>query len=215
MTFRELNESQLDQLSDDELISYVARARDAGNMEAARSGLCIFAFRRFDDLVRFALVRVPTKQDAEDLALQTLENVFEATFNGRLAGEATKFIFRILRRRIADFHEQRKRRGGGDLPLPEERDESEGRGRDAARVDDFTDAVDVKDVVERAAARLKESHQLVVDLYILSGFNAKETAEKVNTALPDLDRPMTDENVHQVAKRFRDALRDELDAPEK
>lgn len=211
MTFRELNEQQLDNLSDEELIRYVARARAAGRLDAARRALAIFAFRRYDDLLRFALVRVPTSQDAEDLTQQTLVSLFKATFDGQVPGEATNFLYTILRRRIADFLELRRRRGGSDLPLPEEREEGERRGRDAARAEDFSDEVDSRDVVTRAMAKLRPAHRLVVEHYLLSGFNANETAEKVNTALPDLDRPMTPENVHQVAKRFRDALRGELE----
>lgn len=211
MNFRELNESKLDRLSDDELIRYVARAREAGNKEAARRALCVFGFRRYDDLLRFAKLRVRNDEDAEDLVQEALKDLLRATFRGELTGEAVKFLFTILSRRIADYYERRKRRGGGEVQLPEERDDEQGPAPAAARTEDFTEGVEAQDVVERVLEQLNPTHRLVVEYYFRSGFSARETAEKVNSELPDLDTPMTEPNVHQIATRFRQALRRELE----
>ena len=211
MTFRERDEWELSRISDAEILAYVATARRAGRADAMRAALAVFAFRRHDDLVRFASARVPSRQDAEDLAQQAIESVFKAAFDGSATGEAVNFVYTILRRRIADFLEQRKRRGGPERALPEELDDDEAGGPDAAVEEDFAPAVDSRDVIERGKDGLSEAHRMVVDVYLENGFDAKETAAKVNTAFPDLDPPMSDANVHQIARRFRETLRDQLE----
>lgn len=210
LMFREKKDFELDRLSDEELIAYVVAAREAGRLDAARVGLSIFAHRRFDDLVRRALVRVPTRQDAEDLAGQTLEGVFKAAFKGEAVGEAVNFMYTILARRIADFTDKRK--GRETEPLPEDMDDEERKRRDAAISPDETGKVDLADVLERLWKLLSPLHQKVVDDYVFDGYDAKETAERVNIQLPDLDKPMTDQNVHKIASRFREDLRGALGA---
>ena len=171
---------------------------------AAQLGLGIFCHRRFDDLVRRALIKMPTRADAEDVAAQTLRDVFKATFDGESVGEAVNFMNRILSRRIADWHDARKRTN----PLPEEHDDDDLWGRDAATVDDETARVDLAGVVAQVYSELEaDHHRQVVDDYVYAGYGAKETAERVNNSFPDLDPPMTDQNVHQIASRFRKDLR--------
>ena len=212
MSFRERDEWELDRLGDEELLAYVAAARSAGNNGAMSTALGIFAYRRYDDLVRYARLKVPTEQDAEDLAQQALEGVFKAAFDGTVPGEAVNFVYTVLRRRIADFTDRRKRRGGGDLPLPEERDDDDERaGPPAAIQPNFAPEIDLQDVIDQAKAELSAAHREVVDLYLGDGYDAKETAERVNAAFADLDPPMSDANVHQIARRYRVRLRELLD----
>lgn len=192
---------------DEELIAYVVAARDAGELDSARQALGIFAQRRWGDLVRRALLKMPTREDAEDVAAQAIAGALKAAFDGESIGEAVNLINRILSRRIADFHEARKRTEA----LPEDLDDDERKQPDAAIVEDDTAAVDLADVVTQVYDKLEEDHHRdVVDDYVFGGFDAKETAERVNTSYPDLDPPMSDQNVHQIASRFRKDLRDEL-----
>ena len=53
-----------------------------------------------------------------------------------------------------------------------------------------------------------------MDLFVIDGYDATETAEKVNNAFPDLNPPMSDQNVHQIASRFRRDLRGDLESAE-
>ena len=208
--FREKNDYELDALGDEELIAYVVAAREAGNLAAAKLGFSIFAFRRFDDLVRRALVKVPTRQDAEDLAQQALEGVFKARFDVTVVGQAVNFMYTILARRIADFTDKRTNRELDEIPLPEELDDEERKRRAAAISPDETSRVDTLDVIERVWRALNETHQMVVDDFVFNSYDAKETATRVNTEFPGLTPPMTDQNVHKIASRFRDDLRNAL-----
>ena len=207
LSFREKKDYELDGLSDELLIGYVAKARRAGAQDAARLGLVIFTHRRWPDLVRRALLKMPTRADAEDVASQTLRDVFKAAFDGQSVGEAVNFINRILSRRIADWHDSRKRTDA----LPDEHDDEDLWGRDAATVDDETARVDLAGVVAQVYGELEsDRHRMVVDDYVYAGYGAKETAERVNASFPDEDPPMTDQNVHKIASRFREDLRKAL-----
>jgi DNA-directed RNA polymerase specialized sigma24 family protein len=207
MSFREMKDYELAGLPDEELIAYVVRARKAGALDAARTGLGVFCHRRWDDLVARALVKMPSKSDAEDVAAQTVRDVFRAAFDGQSVGEAVRFMQRVLARRIADWYEARKQTEA----LPEDAgDDEEWHGYDAAVTPDETGGVDAADAVERVYGRLSSSHQEVIDDFGFAGYGAKETAERVNKSFPDLDTPMSEQNVHKIASRFRQDLRGEL-----
>ena len=207
VSFREMKDYELDGLPDEQLIAYVTKARRAGNLDAAHLGLSIFAHRRFDDLVRRALAKMPSRSDAEDVVAQTIRDVFRAAFDGQSVGEAVNFTNRILSRRIADWHEARKQT---DV-LPEDQDDEDHWGRDAATVDDETARVDLAAVVTQVYDGLESDyHRQVIDDYVFDGYSAQETAARVNTSFPDLDPPMSDQNVHKIASRFRKDLRNAL-----
>ena len=208
MGFREMKDYELARLTDEELIAHVVTARRAGALQAARLGLGIFAQRRFDDLVRRALGKVGSRDDAEDLAARTIGDAFEAAFNGEVIGEAIVFLHRILSRRIADFY--RAREGKETEPLPEDLDDEERRRRDAAISPDETGKIELDEIVAAVFEKLSDPHKRVVDDYI-AGYNGAETAERVNNAFPDLDPPMSDQNVHQIVSRFRKDLRAALE----
>ncbi len=205
-----MKDYELAKLPDEQLIDYVAKAREAGNLDAARLGLGVFANRRFTDLARIASSKMPSWDDAEDMAAQTIRDVFRARFDGEAVGEAVNFIKRVLARRIADFYDSRKPVDR----LPEEDDSEKGpRAPDAAVDQGEIGRVDAQDCVDRIYGSLEaDHHRAVVDHYVFEGYTAKETAEKVNTFFPDLDPPMSDQNVHQIASRFRSDLRDELES---
>jgi DNA-directed RNA polymerase specialized sigma24 family protein len=208
VSFREMKDYELDGLSDERLIAYVVRARRAGAMDAARLGLGVFANRRYDDLVFRASLRMPTREDAEDVAMRVIADIFKAAFEGQAVGEAVNFINRILQRRIADWYKTRKE----TEELPEEQSDDERKRPDAAVSGDGTGVVDVADVVAQVYARLEsDHHRQAVDDYVFDGYNARETCDRVNNAYPELDPPMSEQNVHKIASRFRKELRSELD----
>ena len=110
MPFKERPEHELDQLPDEELIAYLVAAREAGRLDEARTALGIFAFGRYDDLVRRALAKVESRDDAEELAMQTIKGVLKSAFAGVSPGEAVNLMKTILARRIADFYDDRERK---------------------------------------------------------------------------------------------------------
>ncbi len=54
-------------------------------------------------------------------------------------------------------------------------------------------------------------HRAVVERNVFEDLSAADTAAQVNQAFPDLDPPMSEQNVHQIVRRFRTAVRERLD----
>ena len=208
MSFRPRPEHELDRLSDEELIAYIVAARDAGDFDAARTGLGILAWRRFGDVRSRARMKVPDP-DVDDVAQEAMTSAVQAAFDGESMGEFVNLLHTITDRRIADYH--RKREGKpANVPLPEEHEEAEEIWGDGATSEDFTGKVDLQSVINQALDELNPVHREVVELVVFERYTAKETAEKVNMSEEMPNPPMTEDNVHQIAKRFRDRLRELL-----
>ncbi len=205
MNFRPKNENELDHLSDDQLIAEIAAARDAGDNDAARAALGVLAFRRYDDVKRRVLIKVPAK-DADDVASEVFISAMKSAFDGTSVGEFVRWLQTITKRRIADYHRGAPEKP--ELPLAEEGgDEEDERGVQVIE-DDFADEIDTESVIEQVMDELSGPHRAVVEFYVFEGLSAKETADQVNMSCKDeLTQPMTDANVHQIAKRFRERLR--------
>jgi RNA polymerase sigma factor (sigma-70 family) len=205
LNFRPKNEHELDRLSDDELIAEIVAARDAGDNDAARAALGVLAFRRYDDVRRRILIRVP-REHADDVAQEVFISALKSAFDGTSVGEFVKWLQTITNRRIVDFH--RARPDEPDLPLAEEEAGEEGGHGVRPAEGDFSGGIDTEAVIEQAMDELSEPHRVTVQLYVFEGHKAKETAEQVNMSCKELlDTPMTEANVHQIAKRFRERLR--------
>ena len=205
MNFRRKNEPELDRLPDDELIAEIVAAREAGDNDAARAALGVLAYRRYDDVRRRILLKV-RREDADDVAQEVFISALKSAFAGTSVGEFVNWLQTITRRRIADYH--RARPDSPDAPLAEEEGgDEEGRGT-VLPDDDPTDVVDTESVIEEAMSELSRPHRATVELYVFGGFSAKETADQVNMSCKDeLTTEMTEPNVHQIAKRFRERLR--------
>ncbi len=213
MNFRPKNENELALLSDDDLIAEIVAARDAGDNDQARLALSILAFRRYPDVVRRVSIKVP-KADVEDVAMEALSSAVKSAFDGTSVGEFVNWLATITKFRIADYH--RSRPDEPDAPLPEEREGDEGSWGQQPSKPDFTDdlgeRLDMTAIIEQAFGELSGPHQAVVDSYVFEGMKAKETADQVNMSCKDeLTQPMTDAYVHQIAKRFRERLKELLE----
>lgn len=209
LSFREKKDYELDKLPDEELIAYVIAARRAENGSAAKLGLGIFAYRRYDELVWRAKGKLPEGADAEDLAGRVIEGVFKAAFRGEHFGEAVSLVNRVFRNKIADFYRKYERTD----QLPEDSEVDDHWRPDAATVGDRTGEYEVQELARGRYEALSSHHRMVVDLFVIDGYGATETAEKVNNAFPELSTPMSDQNVHQIASRFRKDLRGDLELP--
>lgn len=205
--FREKSDYELDKLPDEQLIEYVVAARRAGKGDAGKLGLGVFANRRFDDLARRARRKLPTREDAEDVAAQVIEGAFRAAFAGEFYGEAVAFLSGILHNKIVDFYRKHERTEA----LPEEQGDDERKRPDAAISPDETAAIDLRDVIERRVTCVSAHHRLGIDLFVFDGHDATDAAAGVNDAFPELEPPMSDQNVHKIASRFRKDLRSDLE----
>ena len=211
MPFRRRKDYELGPLEDEELLAYAVAARDAGETDAMQEALAILVFRRYDNLVRRAGLKVP-KADAEDIASKTIADAIVARFQGTSEGEFWKLVSTILARRIADFLEKRKR-SLDEAPLPEEHaDDEDIHGGPAAVTQDPTTALGAQDVIDRRLDALSDVHRRVVELSVFEDLEAKDVAERVNEEHPGLNPPMSVDNVHQITSRFRKDLRDDLEA---
>jgi DNA-directed RNA polymerase specialized sigma24 family protein len=210
--FRQLDETELAKLDDGELVDYAIAAREAGRREEATVALRIFAFGMEDALRAFVRARLDSHGDVviEEVAERALEDAIRSieTLRGRTAAEARGFVFKIARLRIADYH----RRGRVEAtPLdPDEGGAGEGAG---LSTDGEAAAVDTRVLVEETMASLRPDHRAVVEQFVLRGDSARETAEDVASRFDaGPDDSMSEQNVHQIASRFRKELRARLEA---
>ncbi len=209
MDFDPKSDYELSSLDDDELIDYISAARNTGHQGQMRTGLGIFVFRRHSQIVNRIRLKVDADEDIEDLAMRVMADVLSAKFDGHHAGEMVNLITTITKRRIADFHESRSKRR--EVPLPTGDDDD--NGPEIQSDEDFTGEIALTEIVTDAIDALSESHSMVVQLS-LTGLPATAVAEKVNRALPN-SPSMTDANVHQITKRFRDRISRVLEESEK
>jgi RNA polymerase sigma factor (sigma-70 family) len=200
--FQELPESRLTGLGDEELVDYMRAARAAGRPEAMKGALAILVYGYWDILVNRARLRLPDA-DAEDVAGEAVASALASAFDGRSVGELRSWLNTILARRIADYHEARKRRPRTERLPSEHLGEEEVWGREPA-VPFAGDALFASGCLRSAYEELEdERHRRVVELYVLGPRSAAETAA-------ELGPPMTEDNVHQIASRFRRRFRELL-----
>ena len=208
--FNCLSESDLQRLTDDELIAYIRKATDAGRPDCAQTGIAILCWRHFDDVVRRVALRVP-KEAVEDQAMVVMLAAIKSAFDGTSIGEFKKWLGQIIARRgIADFHRDREDDPQvGPLPT-EHQGEEEVWGEEPSETDE-SGAVVVQSVIDECLEGLSEAHRMVVELNVFEDLDAGDTAAQVNDALPDLETKMSTENVHKIVSRFRKCIREKLE----
>ncbi len=181
--FRQLGEADLTRLDDDALIGYVRDARRVGH-PSARDALAVLAFGHWHNVARRVALKVPASF-VEDVTSDVLVSAIQSAFDGVSEGEFAVWLRTITARRIADFH---RRPVAQTVPLEDVSLEAPEEGM-----------VLVSDAVERVLGRLSDSHRQVVELVVFEGRAAGEVGG------------FSAANVHQIASRFRRALREELD----
>jgi len=196
--FEPESDNELQRLRDEELIAYIARARDHGDLEAAGRGLAILVFGHWSNVERRVRMKVPDAH-VEDVTGAIIVSAIQSAFSGMSVGEFVKWLARITQRRIADFH--RKPRvdvvalagGEDDEDGPRER-QLEGASEEGY--------VELRDAIERVLDRLSARDQQVIELRIFEDLLSAEVAERLG---------LTVANVDKIVSRFRRALRRALD----
>jgi RNA polymerase sigma factor (sigma-70 family) len=208
--FKALSETELQELSSDDLIAYIRGASDCGNGDEARIALSILCFRHFDDVVRRIRLRVP-EADVEDQAMIVMLAAIRSAFDGSSVGEFVVWLNRIVSRRgIADYHRDREGHPPvGPLPTEHQGDE-EIWGEEPSEADEAGRVV-VQSVLDECLDELSDAHRDVVELNVFEDLDASETAARVNEHHPDLKPPMSETNVHKIVSRFRECLRERLE----
>ena len=208
-SFRRLNESELMRLSDEELVDYIAVAREAGDRGAEKEAVGHLAFGFQDQIeawVRKDMGSAP-REDIEDVVMEALQSAIKGTFEGKIVGAFGAWLKTITARRVADYYRQRGRRIKGD-PLPGENRGDETVWGEEPYDDDFTLEAGTRDAIERLLATRPEEQREVIRLYGpgVAGFEnlpADEVAAQIDGMSPA--------NVHQIWSRFRRDLREALD----
>jgi DNA-directed RNA polymerase specialized sigma24 family protein len=152
--------------------------------ESARTALAVLVYGHWANVARRVSLRVPPAA-VDDVTADVLVSAIQSAFDGRSTGEFAVWLRTITARRIADFH---RRPVAQTVPL------------DGVDVEAPADsAVGVVDAVSRVLARLSPEHAAVVEAVVLEGRPASELDGVSAT------------NAYQIASRFRQALREELD----
>lgn len=198
MTFRPRSEHELQELSDDELIEYIRKARAAGELAQGRIALQILVFGHWDMVAARLRMKLPAHA-VEDTAGEVIASAITSTFSGQSVGEFRSWLTTILRRKIVDYYRERGRTIQAD-PLEGERDD---QPTIQPLSPDDAGYVETQLVIESVLAELRDDHRRVVELVVFQALSAEEACAKVDGMTPD--------NAYQIVRRFRKRLREALD----
>ena len=205
--FRPLPDREIHALTDEQILGYVVAARAAGETARAARALQILAFG-YADIVRLRVMRKVPEHAVEDVAGAGILRAVAAAlkpgaFKGASVGEFRSWLHTIVDRQVVDYW-RAVGRSPDETPLPEEREGEENQWGAAGVAPDESAAVDVQAVIDQALDELGASHRATVELYLFGSRTAAEAATELGNGL-------TENNVHQIATRFRARVRELLD----
>ena len=200
-------------MGDEDVVAYIAAARDVGDSEAVKDAMGILAWGYNDVILARVRAKVP-KESAEDVAMEVIASMLTSSFDGKVIGEFRAFLFRIASRRIADFH--RKREGDPDQdPLPDEHGDDESVWGKDVFIEDETGVVELREITERVLATRSPEHRELIRLYgpeLVEGEDL--TATGVVERMAAKGEKVSVSNVQQVWHRFKVDLEQELNSGE-
>ena len=170
-------------------------ARDRGDLDGAQFAVQILVFGYLDQVRARVALKVP-EHAVDEVAGHALISAVAGAFRGGSIGEFRSWLHVIVDRRIADYH----RAGRIELVPLEDWHET------IAAPSDEAEAMVFQSVVEAALADLSDVHRATIDLYVFDGLSASETASKLAERFSDRE-PISPDNVHKIAQRFRERLR--------
>jgi RNA polymerase sigma factor (sigma-70 family) len=200
VTFKPQPDRRLQRFSDDRLIAYIRDARAAGDLAAGRRALAFLVYGYEPDVRRRLALRVPGHV-VDDLAHDALVRAIAAAFDGGSVGEFRSWLQTIVERTAVDWYRRAGRRVR-EAPLPSEHvGEEEGWGEEPFS-ESPAGAVELRAIVEEAMATFNERHIEVIELHVFAALPASEVCDRIDG--------MSEDNVAQIASRFRARLRDRL-----
>ena len=201
VSFQPLPVHELQQLADEQLIAYIRDARDAGQLAQGRRGLAILVFGYERDVKRRLSIKVPAHV-VDDLAHDALVRAIAAAFDGSSIGEFRSWLHTIVDRTAVDFFRRAERRPKETILPSEHAGEDDVWGAEPS-IESEAGAVELRIIVEEVLETFNEKHRLVIDLHVFSGLTAGEVCDRIDG--------MREDNVAQIASRFRAKLRARLD----
>jgi RNA polymerase sigma factor (sigma-70 family) len=201
VTFEPLPDHELHELSDGDLIAYIRDARDGGELAHARRGLMFLVCGYERDVKRRISMKVPPHA-IDDLAHDALVRAIAAAFDGTSVGEFRNWLHTIVDRTIADFYRRAERRPKETVLPSEHAGEDDVWGAEPA-IESEAGAVELRIIVEEVLETFNEKHRRVIELHVFEGLTTAEVCDRIEG--------MSEDNVAQIASRFRAKLRVRLD----
>jgi RNA polymerase sigma factor (sigma-70 family) len=153
------------------------------------------------DVKRRLSLKVPIHA-IEDVAHDALVRAVAAAFDGSSQGEFRSWLHTIVDRTAVDFYRRAERRPKETL-LPSEHTGEEKVWGTEPFTDSEAGAVELRIVVDEVIGTFNEKHRQVIELHVFSGMPATQVCERIDG--------MSEDNVAQIASRFRGKLRQRLD----
>lgn len=179
-------------------------ARQAGIDDQYRLALQLLVHRHYRWITRKVELRLSGpeyRQHVDDVVGEIILSAFRSAFDSDTLGQFRAWLKTIVHHRCVDFI--RVHAGGdtlleGDIEFPEPSIDDEAHQQLIAIMDGL------EPIMPENGA-----HRLVIELGLFAELPARQVAGLVNERLNgSLDRPMTENNVHQIIGRFRkDAAR--------
>lgn len=201
-SFRRLPESELERLSDDELIAYLRSASGAGDGQAARTVLGILVYGRMGDVERRVRMKVPAER-VEEVAATAMVTAVAAAFDGTSGGEFHNWLSTIVARTIADFYRRGERRVK-EAALPSEHGGDDAVWGEEPTTPDESGLIATQQIVDKLLDDLSPEHRQAVELHIFEDLDAATAASRIGG--------MSADNIAQIVSRFRKALRRALES---
>jgi RNA polymerase sigma factor (sigma-70 family) len=201
VTFRPLPDHELQQLPDEQLIAYVRDARDGGQLAHGRRGLAILVFGYERNVKRRLSIKVPAHV-VDDLAHDALVSAIAAAFDGSSVGEFCSWLHTIVDRTAVDFFRRAERRPKETILPSEHAGEDDVWGAEPS-IESEAGAVELRIIVEEVLETFNEKHRLVIELHVFGALTAGEVCDRIDG--------MSEDNVAQIASRFRGKLRARLE----
>lgn len=127
----------------------------------------------WEPLYRFIYYRVQNRQEAEDVTQETYVRALSHIRKSGVKIDAyISYLKKISLNILKDKWRKKKRRGT--------RVNLEAINPDETAVPDSTEAVAQRQMIEKALSQLKEEQRMVIELRIIKGYSAAETARIMN-----------------------------------
>jgi RNA polymerase sigma factor (sigma-70 family) len=201
VSFHPFPDHELDRLTDDQLIAYIRDARDAGDLGAGRRALMFLVYGYERDVKRRLSLRLPSHA-IDDVAHDALVKAIAAAFDGSSQGEFRSWLHTIVDRTAVDWFRRAERRPK-ETRLPSEHAGDEEVWGDEPVTSSHSGEVELRIIIDEVIETFNEKHRQVIELHVFLGLTAAQVCERIEG--------MSEDNVAQIASRFRAKLRERLD----
>ena len=208
------SEAQLSRLSDEELVAYVARAKRAKADEHARTATFLLLYRHEQRMRRKVQAQLPAflAHHADTIEEWVLAKVWGSALKlplkGESAGEWTNWWKQVVTRQVVSFW--RSTQGQAlekEIEWPDQRavGDDDATGADTIGehfdIDALALSLDYRAAIDAAMGDLNATHRAIVEAAYFEDRPSKDVGAEFGE---------THDNVDQIKKRFRNALRAEL-----